>query len=210
MKRVVGMTLLEVVVLLALGTTAGLVANAASERGIRLDKDHLRRSKPMPTPAPTAPAAVAEKPATDTETPQATPTLEPESNDPFQYVHQDEVVAIYQGDLYQIDVEIMIDARDDDHYLEGHIPGAYQLDHYRSERYLPDLVPICQNATRIVVYCNGGDCEDSKLATEDLMFEGIDPTKLYVYEGGITEWRGAGLPVEAGQRLSGEITEGGE
>jgi rhodanese-related sulfurtransferase len=98
---------------------------------------------------------------------------------------------------------IFIDARDDEHFQGGHIPEAYQLDYYRPTAYLGTVLPLCQTAEQIVVYCNGGDCEDSKHTAIFLRNAGIPASKLFVYAGGIMEWTTNGLPVETGQRQSG-------
>ncbi len=106
---------------------------------------------------------------------------------------------------------IFVDARNDVHYQAGHIPGAYQLDHYEFIKqpvpWLTALLPVCQVAQQIIVYCNGGDCEDSRFAAIDLRDAHVPKEKLFVYEGGFTEWATNGLPVEIGSRLSGKLRE---
>jgi rhodanese-related sulfurtransferase len=100
---------------------------------------------------------------------------------------------------------VFVDARDDQHYQEGHVPGAYQLDHYRPEKYLAPVLLVCQTAHQIVVYCNGGDCEDSEFTAITLRDAGILREKLLIYGGGLTEWLTNGLPVEIGPRNSGNL-----
>ena len=100
---------------------------------------------------------------------------------------------------------IFIDARDDHHYASGHIPGAWQFHHYRAENYLPAVLPVCLTALQVVVYCTGGDCEDSEFAAIMLREAGVPRDALSVYAGGITEWTANGLPVETGTRRSGEL-----
>ena len=97
-----------------------------------------------------------------------------------------------------------IDARDGEHYQAGHIPGAYEFDPYHPEKYFPIVLPVCQAAEQIVVYCDGGDCDDSETAALLLKDVGIPSQKLFVYEGGITEWTNNRLPIETGARNSGE------
>jgi rhodanese-related sulfurtransferase len=59
-----------------------------------------------------------------------------------------------------------------------------------------------------VVYCNGGNCEDSELTAALLADANIVPReKLWVYGGGITEWATNGWPVELGERKSGRMRE---
>ena len=100
---------------------------------------------------------------------------------------------------------IFVDARDDDHYQAGHIPGAYQLDYYHPDKYLATVVVACQSAKQIVVYCTGGDCEDSELTAIMLRDGGVPNQKLFVYVGGITEWDASGEPEETGARNSGQM-----
>jgi rhodanese-related sulfurtransferase len=100
---------------------------------------------------------------------------------------------------------VFVDARDEQRYREGHIPGAYEFDPYRPEKYFAAVLPVCQAAEQIVVYCNGGDCDDSETAAILLRDVGIANRKLAVYTGGITEWTANRLPVEMGGRNSGNL-----
>jgi rhodanese-related sulfurtransferase len=102
---------------------------------------------------------------------------------------------------------VFVDARDDDHYQAGHIPGAYQLDHYHPEKYLSTVLPACQSAETIVVYCKGGSCEDSEQTALFLRDSGISKNNLYVYTGGFDEWNLRKQPIELGQRNSGQMQE---
>ena len=100
---------------------------------------------------------------------------------------------------------VFIDARDESHYRESHVPGAYEFDPYHPEPYFPAVLPVCQAAEQIVVYCNGGDCDDSQTAALLLRDVGIPNRKIFVYGGGITEWTNNRLPVEIGDRNSGNL-----
>jgi rhodanese-related sulfurtransferase len=102
---------------------------------------------------------------------------------------------------------VFVDARDEQHYMAGHIPGAYPFDRYRLENYLPSLLPVCQTAETIVIYCTGGSCEDSGFAALTLRDAGVGNAKLFVYSGGITEWQNTGLPLETGTRNSGTLRD---
>jgi len=100
---------------------------------------------------------------------------------------------------------IFIDARDEGHYREGHVPGAYEFDPYHPETYFPVVMPACRAAEQIVIYCNGGDCDDSKTAALLLEQVGIPDQKLFIYGGGITEWTSTHQPVETGAQNSGSL-----
>lgn len=123
----------------------------------------------------------------------------------YQLIDHAETMEAFQSPAYEVGQCIFIDARNDTVYAEKHIPGAYQLDHYYADRYLPELIPICAEAERIIVYCNGGKCEDSKLAATDLIENGVVAEKIFVYIGGVVAWGKDGLPFERGERLSGDI-----
>jgi rhodanese-related sulfurtransferase len=100
---------------------------------------------------------------------------------------------------------VFVDARDLARYQEGHIPGAYELDPYHPEAALATVLPVCLAAEQVVVYCNGGDCEDSQFAAIALRDAGVPAQKLFVFAGGIAEWGNRGLPVETGDRNSGTL-----
>ncbi|GJM26257.1 MAG: hypothetical protein DHS20C16_26720 [Phycisphaerae bacterium] len=134
-------------------------------------------------------------------------TAKPENSnddDLYQLIDHNETMEAYQSAAYEVGQCIFIDARNDTAYAEKHIPGAYQLDHYYADRYIPDLIPVCTEAEQIIVYCNGGKCEDSKLATADLIENGVLAEKIFVYVGGVVAWSKDGLPFERGERLSGD------
>ena len=92
-----------------------------------------------------------------------------------------------------------VDARVRDQYEEGHIPGALWLYHYESGDLIDALRPQLEMAFFIIVYCNGGDCEDSLYLAADLgSLYGLPPENIYVYEGGLNEWKERDMPVVTG------------
>jgi len=86
----------------------------------------------------------------------------------------------------------VVDALDDAHYKEGHIPGARHCDY---EKMSADQLPADKNAP-IVFYCAGGMCPVSKYAADKAVKYGY--TQVSVYEGGIKGWKAAGMPVATG------------
>jgi len=94
---------------------------------------------------------------------------------------------------------LCLDARDPELYRKGHIPGSLLLDHYHKDKYLPELLPRLQNAAMIIIYCAGGDCEDSIFLARSLMYEyEIDKEVLWIYEGGMLEWEAEGMELTEG------------
>lgn len=177
------------------GAGLAVAANFLSPRGLALRRDYFPA-----TPAPSGPALVAGARSTggaadDRETRFARRGLT--------LVDHTRAVELFRDPRFAEGRIVFVDARDDQHFQAGHIPGALQLDHYRVEQYATTVLPACLIAEQIVVYCNGGNCEDSELAAIDLIEFGIPASKLVVDRGGIEEWRRHGLPVETGTRGSG-------
>ena len=111
--------------------------------------------------------------------------------------------AAFDDPLRQQGLVIFIDARGDDVYTAGHIPGSLQLDYYHPEKYLPTVLPACAVAQRIIVYCNGGECEDSEFSALMLRDAGVAAEKIFVFGGGIVEWRQREWPVATGSSDGG-------
>lgn len=100
---------------------------------------------------------------------------------------------------------VFIDARNDEAYGEGHIPGAVQVDHYHLENYIDRALDWIDGAEKVIVYCNGGECTDSILVCEDLLDFEVPFDKIFLYEAGWTEWKSRDMPIETG----GAEEEGG-
>jgi rhodanese-related sulfurtransferase len=126
----------------------------------------------------------------------------------YQALYHREVVDLFNSPYRTDGLYVVIDARTEQHYQDGHIPGAYHLDHYYLDQTIDKVLEACGIAEKIVVYCNGGDCEDSELAVGDLLEKGIPFDRLYVYAGGFTMWAAEGMRYEIGERNSGEMVQG--
>lgn len=177
------------------GFLLALLLNAVSPRGIHLTRDYFPPSRPV-TVSPAGTNATAQHTVTNSlATRLAAKGL--------QVADTNQVLKLYQDPGYAGGGVVFVDARNDQSYVAGHIPGAYQLDYYYKEKYLPTVLPVLMSAETIVVYCNGGECEDSELTASLLQQAGISPSRIFVYAGGFTEWETAGLPIELQARQSG-------
>lgn len=195
MKAVLG----QAALVLVLGGLLSLAANAVSPRGLKLTTDYFPGAKAAPAVAPKPPVdATAPAPADPAEA--AVARLRAQG---FQPASHPDVVALWQSQDFATQKVIFVDARNDQHYQAGHVPGAMQFDHYRPELHIAAVLPACLLAERIVVYCTGGDCEDSEFATRTLTQAGVPAERLLIYPGGITEWQARGQPMETGPRGSG-------
>ena len=195
----------EMTLVLGTGLGVGLIMNAVSENGLDLQQDYF----PGGTSRTASPAEVPPTPESDS---SAAGSIDPEllnrlASKGLTAATFEEVVERFEDPMYAYEAYVFIDARDDDHYSQGHIPGAHQFDHYRADRYQEAMLQIIPTSMEIVVYCNGGDCEDSESAALFLLGLGADPERIRVFTGGITEWTGRGMPLEQGARNSGVMLD---
>ncbi|MBI3415982.1 MAG: rhodanese-like domain-containing protein [Verrucomicrobia bacterium] len=194
--------LLEALVVAVTGLALALAANALSPRGLRLARNYFPVLPAVDGPATVGQtAAISNSPPTD---PSQAAALRLQQRG-FAIANGNEVFELFKDPRYEQGLIVFVDARDDDHFSAGHIPGAWQFNHYRPENYLPAILPACLNAMKVVVYCTGGQCEDSEFAAVALRDAGIPRENLVVYLGGITEWTTQGRSVETGARGSGQM-----
>ena len=200
--------LLEALLVALTAALFAFAANALSPHGLKLGRNYFPgdtiEAHPLPGPANHLTATVTNASGAS----DAVVARLREKG--LQVVDSAQAENLFQDPRFQQDAIIFIDARpNDEHFKEGHIPRAYQFDHYHPETYLAAILPACQRAEQIVVYCNGGDCEDSEHAAISLRDSGAAAKeKLFVYPGGIKDWEASGRPVEAGARGSGQIRKG--
>jgi rhodanese-related sulfurtransferase len=91
---------------------------------------------------------------------------------------------------------IFLDARAPDVYAEGHIPGAINWPSDSFDSYLQKLGDTIPKDQCVVAYCIGGSCDESNHLAQSLLLEGWQ--EVYLFTGGINEWKASGFPVEAG------------
>jgi rhodanese-related sulfurtransferase len=113
----------------------------------------------------------------------------PEAGEPLM-IGLDDVVR-YQ----EAGAALIVDARDSESFVEGHIPGAVSLPYGEAT---PDAIEALVPGDRpIIVYCGGNGCEISVDLAWDLLGSGHG--RVAVYEGGFPEWESAGRVVAAGE-----------
>ena len=177
-------TISEALVFVVLACGVGLVVNAQRRDGLDLTRDYF------PALSSTARASIR------ADDPVALDSAgEPLQHD-FQTVSLSEALEYYQRGDSSI---VFVDARDDEHYQKCRIPQALQFDYYHPERYLPEVLDFAADADVVILYCNGGNCEDSLLAARYLTEEIDQPLtfeNVYVFEGGIQAWHKAGYERE--------------
>ncbi|SRR5258706_10178228 len=96
---------------------------------------------------------------------------------------------------------LFLDARRTTVYADGHVPGARSFPVWESD--IADRVKafyeegLDQNAP-IVIYCSGGDCEDSHMLAEKLYMVGFN--NLLIDKDGFPGWQKRGLPAVKGPK----------
>jgi rhodanese-related sulfurtransferase len=193
----------DLIFVLVVGLGFSLVSNAILPKGITIGTDYFH----------TEPDSTTTPPDLDQETKEQDQEAISITSSPEEHLRQkgltpinlDQSKALFENEGYEFGDIIFVDARDRKHYEEGHIPGAYLFNHYWLEEFVEEVSLASEIAIQIVVYCNGGQCEDSEFAALDLIELGIEADKIHVFLGGIQDWRENKLPIELGPRLSGEL-----
>lgn len=193
--------LLEAGLVATCGAVLAFAANALSPRGLILTRDNFppRPLVAIPGSLTNSAGAATGDGAVDGQT-SLKARLEAEG---LQLVDGKQAFQLYQDPRYSQELVVFVDARSDNAYQAGHIPGAYQFDRYYPEKYVSTMLQVCGPAQKVLVYCNGGHCEDSEFAAVLLSQWGIPNTNLLVYGGGFTEWATNRWPIELGARHSG-------
>lgn len=96
---------------------------------------------------------------------------------------------------------IFFDARRSTEYRAGHVAGARSLSVWEAgldeciRRFFAEGHAPGED---IVVYCNGGECEDSHTLAQKLFLAGFD--HVSVYRDGFPDWKKRGLPIHEGNK----------
>jgi 3-mercaptopyruvate sulfurtransferase SseA len=80
---------------------------------------------------------------------------------------------------------ILLDARSSADYEAGQISGAFSLP-ASSQLDDQDVFSILLNEDKLLIYCDGVDCDDSLMLALNLRDLGF--TNLVIYPGGWSEW----------------------
>ncbi len=198
-KRVV----LPVVVILAVGSLMGMGFNSARAKNrINMRRNYFAVAATASPKASTSESTDASDGSTSsaldgpsqesTDTPKEGKTL----NHPFTPVTLDEVVDLYLSDGYQTGDVVFIDARSEENFAQEHIIGSFNIDNYNADDMYAEYEQYVLAANTIVVYCGGGDCEDSIFLSTYLTNRGVSMDTIRLFEGGMKAWLNDNLEVE--------------
>lgn len=183
----------DTVVILVLAGIAAVVSNALAgpERKLHWVGTYATASAPAEAVALT-PSPVAAVTAASTGT--AGRDFPPHPNTAWVEITGDDVAALHaRGDV------LILDARRTSVYRAGHIAGARSIAIWEADA--DDKVKALfaegrDQSAPVVIYCSGGDCEDSHMLSEKLYKVGFD--NVLVYKDGYPDWQKRSLPVVKG------------
>jgi len=91
-----------------------------------------------------------------------------------------------------------LDARRTSAFAEGHVAGARAFSVWESDidEKVMSLIAELDGKKPLVLYCSGGDCEDSHLLAQKLWGAGFNNN--LVYRDGYPDWVRRGGPVRTG------------
>ncbi|MEC9475640.1 MAG: rhodanese-like domain-containing protein [Planctomycetota bacterium] len=194
----------SVIVIMLFSMGAGLVTNSIRDRGsINLSRNYFQGITIPPTGSSNQENSQVSGQDVEVE-PGNNSVVSPHPDDgiqrlTFEEVQDNFIVGEEEFEASGESIYLFVDARVRDQYEDGHIPGSIWLYHYESENLIDEVRSELEMAFFIIVYCNGGDCEDSLHLAADLMsLYNLPPENIYVYEGGLNEWKEKGMPVTVG------------
>ncbi len=190
-------TALQTLGIVIAGLALGIGSNAARTKGhVTLGKNYFRVLIPS-----------ALDPPSDEPTDIATARSDGGDNAPsklpqhgFTPFSLDQAADLFMGAGYASGEAVFVDARDIEHFTEAHIPGAIHIDRYSSDEGFNNAEQALRMANVIVVYCGGGECEDSIYLATELVVERMIPVEaIRLFESGMQAWEGDGLEIEGSE-----------
>ncbi|HEX7419437.1 MAG TPA: rhodanese-like domain-containing protein [Thermoanaerobaculia bacterium] len=135
------------------------------------------------------------------ETPKKTPKPEakdflPHPDKPYIEVSGDEAQQLHANGA------LTLDARRTSVYEAGHIAGARSMSVWESDvdekvnKLYEERSDPREQLKPILVYCSGGDCEDSHMLAQKLW--GVQFNNVYVYKDGFPDWQKRGGSIHTG------------
>jgi rhodanese-related sulfurtransferase len=135
-------------------------------------------------------SAPVEKSATPSVTPKA--GTKPETALPKGvqgFVPLEKAKALFDGK-----VAVFLDARGEEAFAEGHIPGAMNVPYDQLVDYYEVLTATVATDQLVVVYCWSLTCDFSDSLASELALMGY--TNIVIFRGGWEEWQAAGYPTD--------------
>jgi len=146
----------------------------------------VTQSVAQPTPQPRNPVTPQPTSARPTPTKPIEATYKPHPDKKYIEIPYADVKTLHDAGV------LFLDARRTSIYEQGHIAGARPFSVWESDidekvrKLWEERQDPAQQALAIVIYCSGGECEDSHMLAEKLW--GATFTNVYVYKDGYPDW----------------------
>ena len=159
-------TIQEIIILVGISATLAMIVNFLSPKGIAL-VGQWDTSKGVITASPTGPEE-----------------WKPEEIDS----------AARAKEIFDNGNVLFVDARSQDNYEDGHIPGAVSLPVGRFDDRIESFLNRYSSDQPVVTYCSGRTCEDSHDLAQFLSDAGFTNVRIFI--DGFPGWKAEGYPVE--------------
>ncbi|MBT5925684.1 MAG: rhodanese-like domain-containing protein [Verrucomicrobia bacterium] len=186
---------------IGLGLALAVILNHHSGKGLDITRDYFPSTQLQLSQGEQASPDTSPKNSSSTFEAEIQQSIERLMQKGFQPVSSLELAALIEDPRLESGQVVLIDARNEALFQERHIPAAYLFDHYQMDQYVDLVLPMCQIAEQVIVYCSGGHCEDSEFAATDLQQLGVPLEKLYIYAAGMRGWNEGGYPIATGDRF---------
>lgn len=185
-------TIKQFIIILMLGTAAGLIANAVNPSGIPLVMDASRystdKSDSIKNSFMNNPYDTSQK---------QTPALQ-NPNVTKDGIVKPQNIKIDLAKFFFDKNALFFDGRKPEEFAAGHIKNAVSLPYEefskKTKEEKTELMRKYNKEGMVVVYCGGGKCEVSIDLAYELARVGF--TSLNIYLGGYKEWEDTGYPIE--------------
>ncbi len=98
------------------------------------------------------------------------------------------------GEIFDKGDVLFVDARSQDNYEDGHIPGAISLPVGQFDERIESFLNRYSSDQPVVTYCSGRTCEDSHDLAQFLSDAGFTNVRIFI--DGFPGWKAEGYPVE--------------
>lgn len=177
-------------------TTAAATAGVATTTATTMASTTTAKSVATPATKPTTPATTASHPPAAAAPAASKRSFPPHPDKAYEEIGYADVAQLHaQGALF-------LDARRTSVYEQGHIAGARSMPVWESDidervnQLYEERSDPREQALPVVIYCSGGDCEDSHMLAQKLW--GIQFNNLYVYKDGFPDWQKRGGAIRTG------------
>lgn len=89
---------------------------------------------------------------------------------------------------------VFLDSRPAEEYALGHVPGARSVPEEEFRERIAGVLDSIQDAPAVVAYCRGMECDEAHILSRSLREMGVE--RVFVFAGGMDEWKAARRPVE--------------